>query len=259
MSRTSQPSSKPRIALVTGGGSGLGLAMAHALSRDGFTLVIAGRRAENLESAASEIAEAHGGTVRAVPTDVSDAQAVDRLFQIIGDEFGRLDLLVNNAGIFPPSRAIEDVPLTEWTTALGANLTSAFLCTQGAIRLMKAQSPRGGRIINNGSISSMTPRPNSVPYAATKHAITGLTKATALEGRDFSIACGQIDIGNAASDMTSAMSHGVLQPDGSYKPEPTMDPRHAADAVAHMAALPLESNVLFMTVMATAMPFVGRG
>jgi NAD(P)-dependent dehydrogenase (short-subunit alcohol dehydrogenase family) len=257
--RAGHDSGRERIALVTGGGSGLGLAIATALARDGFTIVVAGRRAEVLEKAAADIGAAHGRSVRAIATDVSDASAVDSLFAAIDAEFGRLDLLVNNAGIFPPSRPIEEVPLAEWQGALGANLTSAFLCTQGAIRMMKRQAPRGGRIINNGSISAMTPRPNSVPYAATKHAISGLTKSTALEGRAFDIACGQIDIGNAASAMTDDISHGVLQPDGTVQPEPTMDPRHAADAVAYMASLPLDANVLFMTVMATAMPFVGRG
>lgn len=248
-----------RVALVTGGGAGLGRAFAEALARDGFSLVIAGRRPEPLEAAAREIGEAHGVTVRAVPADVSDEAAVAHLFSVVETEFGRLDVLVNNAGIFTTPRPIEEIPLAEWQSALDINITSAFLCTQAAIRLMKRQSPRGGRIINNGSVSATTPRPHSATYAATKHAMSGLTKATALDGREFDIACGQIDIGNAASDMTVGISHGSLQADGSIKPEPTMDPRHAADAVAYMASLPLDANVLFLTVMATRMPFLGRG
>ncbi len=248
-----------RVALVTGGGSGLGRAFAEALAHDGFAVVLAGRRQEPLERAAREIERAHGVRTRAVPTDVSDPAAVAYLFDLVEEEFGRLDVLVNNAGIFTTPHKIEDVPLADWHSALAINLTSAFLCTQAAIRLMKRQSPRGGRIINNGSVSATTPRPHSVPYAATKHGMSGLTKATAIEGREFDIACGQIDIGNAASDMTVGISHGSLQPDGSIKPEPTMDPRHAADAVAYMASLPLDANVLFLTVMATKMPYLGRG
>ncbi len=248
--------SPSRIALVTGGGTGVGRAIATALHGAGWTVAITGRRAGVLE----EVAAALGGErVAAIPADIGDPAAVEALFADVERRFGRLDLLVNNAGTNVPPVPIEEVTFDQWQTILAANLTGAFLCTQGAFRLMKRQSPRGGRIINNGSISASTPRPNSAPYTATKHAIAGLTKATALDGRPFDIACGQIDIGNAASDMTAKMSSGVLQADGRIAPEPTMDPADVGRAVAHMASLPPEANILTMTIMATKMPFVGRG
>ena len=246
---------RSRIALVTGGGTGVGKAISKALVEAGWTVVICGRRREVLEAAASELG---GGTVPLV-ADIGDPASVAALFEGIGQRFGRLDLLVNNAGSVAPAIPLEDLSFDQWNTVVAANLTGAFLCTQAAFKLMKAQEPRGGRIINNGSISATTPRPNSAPYTATKHAIAGLTKSTALDGRRYDIACGQIDIGNAASDMTAAMSAGVMQADGRIASEPTIDPAHVGRAVAHMASLPLEANVLTMTVMATKMPFVGRG
>ena len=248
-----------KIALVTGGGTGVGRGIAEALSAEGYTVVITGRRAEVLEKAASDMASQTGGTVRAITADIGDAAAVARLFEAIRTEFGRLDLLVNNAGSNVPPVPLEEVTFEQWSGILAANLTGAFLCTQQAFRLMKAQVPRGGRIINNGSISAQAPRPNSAPYTATKHAITGLTKSTALDGRQYDIACGQIDIGNAATDMTSKMSSGVLQANGETASEPTIPVKHIAEAVIYMAGLPLEANVLTMTVMATKMPLVGRG
>jgi len=252
-------SGEGKIALVTGGGTGVGRGIAEALSGEGFTVVITGRRIEVLQQAASEMAAASGGTVRAIAADIGDPQAVVQLFDQIGAEFGRLDLLVNNAGTNAPPVALEDVTFAQWNSVVAANLTGAFLCTQQAFRLMKAQQPRGGRIINNGSISAQTPRPNSAPYTATKHAITGLTKSTALDGRKHDIACGQIDIGNAATNMTAKMNSGVLQANGETASEPTIPVQHIADAVVYMASLPLEANVLTMTVMATQMPLVGRG
>lgn len=248
-----------KIALVTGGGTGVGRGVATALSAEGYALVITGRRAEVLQKAANEIAAETGGTVRAVSCDVGDPDQVAALFEAIRNEFGRLDLLVNNAGSNVPPVPLEEVTFEQWSGILAANLTGAFLCTQQAFRLMKAQEPRGGRIINNGSISATTPRPNSAPYTATKHAISGLTKSTALDGRLFDIACGQIDIGNAATDMTEKMMSGVLQANGEIAPEPTIPVKHVADAVVYMASLPLSANVLTMTVMATKMPLVGRG
>ena len=245
-----------KIALVTGGGTGVGKAITMALVADGFQVVITGRRAGVLEDAAREI---DAKSVHAVACDVSDREAVATLFRTVEDKFGRLDLLVNNAGVSSPSVPLEDLPVEEWNKAVGANLSGSFFCIQEAFRMMKAQSPRGGRIINNGSISATTPRPNSAPYTATKHAITGLTKAASLDGRRFDIAVGQIDIGNAASDMTARMTGGVMQADGSMKPEPRIDPVHVARAVAYMASLPLDANVFTMTVMANQMPFVGRG
>jgi NAD(P)-dependent dehydrogenase (short-subunit alcohol dehydrogenase family) len=242
-----------RIALVTGGGSGLGKVMARALIAAGWHVIICGRRAEVLAGAAAEIG------AEAITADVGDPQAVAALFAAIETRHGRLDLLVNNAGTGAPPVPIEDLPFETWRKVVAANLDGPFLCTQAAVRLMKRQTPRGGRIINNGSISASTPRPNSAPYTATKHAVLGLTKATALDGRPFDIACGQIDIGNAASDMTRQMSAGVLQADGSVRAEPTIDPDHVGAAVVHMAGLPLDVNVLSMTIMATKMPFVGRG
>jgi len=247
-----------KVALVTGAGSGIGKSIALALARNGYSLALAGRRLEPLRSVAEAI-EALGRRALAVPTDVGEPDSVDQVFAEIKRHFGRLDLLFNNAGIFARSVSLEELDYHEWQAAVNVNLTGAFLCTQGAFRLMKAQQPRGGRIINNGSISAHAPRPHAVSYTATKHAITGLTKATSLDGRPYDIACGQIDIGNAASEMTAVMSKGVLQADGSVRPEPVMDVEHVAQAVVYMASLPLEANVQFMTVMATKMPFIGRG
>ena len=248
-----------KIALVTGGGTGVGKAMTRALADAGWCVVIAGRRKDVLDKTAAALAEETGGEVFAIQADVGNPASVRALFDEIATRFSRLDLLVNNAGVFNSSIPMEEISFEEWNTVVAANLTGAFLCTQQAFRLMKAQSPQGGRIINNGSISASTPRPNSAPYTATKHAISGLTKSTSLDGRPFNIACGQIDIGNAASDMTASMSGGVLQANGQIASEPTMDASHVGEAVVYMAGLPLNANVLTMTVMATKMPFVGRG
>ena len=247
-----------KVAIVTGAGSGIGKSVALALLRDGYAVVLAGRRADLLEATAAE-AQALGARALAVPTDVRDPAAVAALFARTREAFGRLDVLFNNAGVFPPSGLLEDLTYEQWTTVVDINLTGVFLCTQEAFRLMKSQEPRGGRIINNGSISAHTPRPNSAPYTATKHAITGLTKSTALDGRKYNIACGQIDIGNADTPMGGRMKNGVPQADGSIRAEAVMDPAHVGSAVAYMASLPLDANVQFMTVMATKMPFVGRG
>jgi len=247
-----------KAAVITGAGSGIGRAVALRLAEDGWSLALAGRREDRLEETALNV-RTIGALVIAVPTDVGDPASVKALFAATLAAFGRVDLLFNNAGTGTPPMPLEDIPFAAWQATLGANLTGAFLCTQEAFRAMKAQQPQGGRIINNGSISAHVPRPFSAPYTATKHAITGLTKATALDGRPFDITCGQIDIGNAATEMTAAMATGVPQADGTRKPEPTMDLAHVADAVAHMAALPLSANVLSMTIMATKMPFVGRG
>ena len=247
-----------KVALVTGAGSGIGRAVALALASDGYAVVLAGRR----ETALAETAAlAPDATMVAVPTDVSKPDSVAALFEGVKARFGRLDLLFNNAGTGAPPVAMEDLTPAQWQAVVDVNLTGPFLCTQQALRLMKEQTPRGGRIINNGSISAHAPRPNSAPYTATKHAITGLTKATALDGRAFDIACGQIDIGNAQTHMTArmAMASGVPQADGSLKPEAMMDVEAVAKAVLYMASLPLEANVLNLTVMATKMPFVGRG
>ena len=244
------------VALVTGAGSGIGRAVSTALAREGFTVVLAGRRPEPLETAA---AEAGGGAV-AVTCDVREPASVASLFGEIDERFGRLDLLFNNAGLGAPAAPLEELTVEQWTAVVETNLTGAFLCTQEAFRLMKRQSPRGGRIINNGSLSASVPRPRSAPYTATKHAITGLTRATSLDGREHDIACGQIDIGNAATEMTERMATtGALQADGRVVREPTIDVIHVARAVVYMATLPLDANVQFMTVMATTMPFVGRG
>ncbi|MBH0237783.1 SDR family oxidoreductase [Methylobrevis albus] len=248
-----------KIALVTGGGTGVGRAISAALLGAGFTVVISGRRIAVLEDAAAALGAETAGTVVPIAADVGDPDAVVALFAAIEARFGRLDLLVNNAGSNVPAIPMEELSFAQWSSVVSANLTGAFLCTQQAMRLMKAQRPRGGRIINNGSISASTPRPHSAPYTATKHAITGLTKSTALDGRAFDIACGQIDIGNAATEMTEKMAKGVLQADGRIATEPTIPARHIGDAVVYMASLPLEANVLTMTVMATAMPLVGRG
>ena len=246
------------IAIVTGAGTGIGRATALALLRTGYGVVFAGRRAEPLQKAVAD-AGSLAANALAVPTDVADPASVKALFDATHARFGRLDLLFNNAGTGAPPVPLDELSFEQWKTVLDANLTGAFLCTQQAFRLMKNQSPRGGRIINNGSISAHAPRPNSAPYTATKHAITGLTKSTSLDGRAFDIACGQIDIGNAATDMTERMTRGVPQANGEMMVEPRMDVEHVANAIVHMAALPLESNVQFMTIMATKMPFVGRG
>jgi len=251
------PTATSRIALVTGASAGIGKACALALLEEGWTVVFSGRRQTVLEEAVA--ASPHAARALAVASDVTNAPSVQSLFDTIVQRYGRLDLLFNNAGIFTPGVPLEDLSLAQWQQAVDTNLTGAFLCTQHAFRLMKAQSPRGGRIINNGSISAHAPRPNSVAYTATKHAMTGLTKAAALDGRAHDIAVGQIDIGNAATEMTQAMAQAVPQADGSLRPEARMDVKHVADAVVNMARLPLEANVLFMTVMATGMPFVGRG
>jgi NAD(P)-dependent dehydrogenase (short-subunit alcohol dehydrogenase family) len=242
-----------RIALVTGAGSGIGRAVSLALHSAGYSVVLAGRRASELERTAANSA------MLAIPTDITQPDAVAALFGRVKEKFGRLDVLFNNAGMGAPAVPMEDLTFEQWSAVVSVNLTGAFLCAQHAIRLMKSQEPRGGRIINNGSISAHSPRPNSAPYTATKHAITGLTKSISLDGRKYDIACGQIDIGNAATEMTERMTEGVTQADGTTAPEPRMDVKLVADAVVYMANLPLEANVQFMTVMATKMPFVGRG
>jgi NAD(P)-dependent dehydrogenase (short-subunit alcohol dehydrogenase family) len=247
-----------RIALVTGAGSGIGRASAIALLHAGWHVVLAGRRAEALAQTVVEAGVA-GARALAVPTDLRDPAAVKALFTRTRETHGRLDLLFNNAGTGTPPMPLEDLSVAQWKEVVDLNLTGAFLCTQEAFRIMKDQQPRGGRIINNGSIAAHAPRPWSAPYTATKHAITGLTKATSLDGRAYDIACGQIDIGNAATEMTEPMVRGALQPRGDLMPEPRMEVRHVADAIVHMASLPLDANVQFMTIMATKMPFVGRG
>lgn len=245
-----------KVAMVTGAGSGIGKACATALSKAGYAVVLAGRRLDALQ----EVAGTLEGETLCVSTDVSDPKSVAQLFAATKQKFGRLDVLFNNAGTGAPGTVmLEDLTFEQWQNVLNVNLTGPFLCTQEAFKIMKVQEPQGGRIINNGSISSQAPRPNSSPYTATKHAITGLTKSSSLDGRKYNIACGQIDIGNAASAMTARMSGGVPQADGSIKPEPTMDVEDVARSIVFMASLPLDSNVLTMTVMATKMPFVGRG
>ena len=246
------------IALVTGAGTGIGKAVALALLHAGYGVVLAGRRAEPLQQVIAD-AGALGAQALAVPTNVSDPASVKALFEATRARFGRLDLLFNNAGGGAPAVPLDELSFEQWKTVVDVNLTGAFLCTQEAFRLMKSQSPRGGRIINNGSISAHVPRPNTAPYTATKHAITGLTKSTSLDGRAFDIACGQIDIGNAATDMTDRMAAGIVQANGQMQIEPRMDVAHVANAIVHMAALPLEANVQFMTIMATKMPYIGRG
>jgi NAD(P)-dependent dehydrogenase (short-subunit alcohol dehydrogenase family) len=247
-----------KAALVTGAGSGIGRASALALQAAGWSVALAGRRDKELEETASQ-AQSGGARMLPVPTDVSKPDSVKALFERVAKEFGRLDLLFNNAGTGAPGVPMDELTFEQWSTVLGVNLTGPFLCSQEAMRIMKRQSPRGGRIINNGSISAHTPRPNSAPYTSTKHAITGLTKSIALDGRPFDIACGQIDIGNAATEMTERMASGVPQANGTTMVEPRMDVKHVADAVVYMASLPLDANVLFITVMATTMPLVGRG
>ena len=245
-----------KVAVVTGAGTGVGKAVALALLGEGYAVVLAGRRRPPLDATARAAA---GARTLVVPTDVADPASVKHLFAKTHEAFGRLDLLFNNAGIGAPAVPLEDLGYDQWKAVVDTNLTGTFLCIQEAFRMMKAQRPRGGRIINNGSIAAHSPRPNSAPYTATKHSITGLTKAAALDGRKYDIACGQIDIGNAATDMTARMVDGVPQADGSTRPEPRMDPAHVAAAVVYMASLPLEANVQFLTVMATKMPFIGRG
>jgi NAD(P)-dependent dehydrogenase (short-subunit alcohol dehydrogenase family) len=245
-------------ALVTGAGSGIGRSVALALLGKGWRVALAGRRADALAETAA-LAGENEAHAMAVATDVGDASQVDALFARIEHDFGRLDLLFNNAGTGAPPTPIDELAPAQWDRVVAVNLTGAFLCTRGAFRLMKAQDPKGGRIINNGSISAHTPRPNSAPYTATKHAITGLTKSLALDGRAHDIACGQIDIGNAETPLTARMGQGALQANGEVRPEPVMDVGHVADAVLYMAGLPLDANALFLTVMATKMPFVGRG
>jgi len=247
-----------RVAIVTGAGSGIGRAVAHALLRDGYSVALAGRRREALEETARE-PELPEGRALVVPTDVCDPSSVGALFARTRDRFGRVDLLFNNAGLNIPPTPIEDLTVEQWQSAVDTNLTGMFLCTREAFRVMKDQDPRGGRIVNNGSISAQVPRPHTAPYTATKHGVTGLTRSTSLDGRRYDIACGQIDIGNTASSMTSAMKDGVPQANGTLAPEPTFDVQHVARAVLYMASLPLDANVQFMTVMATKMPFVGRG
>jgi NAD(P)-dependent dehydrogenase (short-subunit alcohol dehydrogenase family) len=249
--------SQGKVALVTGAGTGVGRAAALALLADGYRVVLAGRRAEPLEQVIAESKAADRAL--AVPTDVTDPDSVAALFDRTVKAFGRLDLLFNNAGVGAPPVNLEDLTLAQWRAAVDTNLTGPFLCTQHAFRIMKAQTPRGGRIINNGSISAHAPRPNSAPYTSTKHAITGLTKSTSLDGRKYDIACGQIDIGNAHTPMAARMADGVPQADGAIRPEPLMDVEHVGSAIRYMASLPLDANVQFLTIMATKMPFVGRG
>ncbi len=246
-----------KVAVVTGAGSGIGKASALALLKEGYSVALAGRRAEPLEKAVAD--SGAGSRALAVPTDVGNPQSVAALFAKVKATFGRLDVLFNNAGMGAPAIPMEDLTYEQWTAVVNANLTGSFLCTQEAIRIMKAQDPKGGRIINNGSISAHAPRPFSVAYTATKHAITGLTKSTSLDGRKHDIACSQIDIGNAATEMTERMAKGVPQPSGEMMVEPRMNVQHVADAIVFMARLPLDANVQFMTIMATKMPFVGRG
>ncbi len=248
-----------KVALVTGGGSGVGRASALALHGAGFAVVVAGRRQAMLDETVAMSSAAGGEPMAAVTCDVGQPESVRALFAAVGERFGRLDVLFNNAGISAPGVPMEDLSFEQWSAVVAANLTGPFLCAQHAMRMMKAQSPRGGRIINNGSISAHVPRPNSAPYTATKHAITGLTKSIALDGRPFDIACGQIDIGNAATEMTQRMTTGMPQANGATMVEARMDAQHVADAVVYMAGLPLSANVLTITVMATQMPFVGRG
>ncbi|MDQ0395627.1 SDR family oxidoreductase [Labrys monachus] len=250
-------SDQRQVAIVTGAATGIGKAIALALLEHGWAVTFSGRRKEALDAAVAE--SSHADAALAFPSDVTDPASVHALFAATVERFGRVDLLVNNAGTNAPAVPVEDLPVEQWQAVVDTNITGVFLCTQEAFRVMKAQTPRGGRIINNGSISATAPRPNSAPYTASKHAVAGLTKSTALDGRKYDIACGQIDIGNTLTPMASRMPGGVMQADGSIKPEPTFDVKHVADAVLYMAGLPLDANVLTLTVMATKMPFVGRG
>ena len=251
-------SSTGKVAIITGAGTGIGKSSALALLKDGWSVALAGRRAKLLEKTREEAGD-EGKNSIVVRTDVGDPEAVRELFAKTKEAFGRLDMLFNNAGVGAPGRPLEDLTYEQWKTVVNANLTGPFLCTQEAFKMMKEQAPMGGRIINNGSISAQTPRPNSAPYTATKHGMVGLTKSTALDGRKYDIACCQIDIGNAVTEMTAKMSKGVPQPDGTRKVEPTFDVERVAEAVLFIANLPLDTNVLFMNIMATKMPFVGRG
>jgi len=251
-------STTQKIALVTGAGSGVGRVTAIALLNDGWTVVLAGRRADPLQSLQAEAA-ARGQTALAVPTDVTRPESVEALFNTIESRFGRLDLLFNNAGVNAPAVPMDELPLEKWFNAINTNVTGVYLCARAAFGLMRRQTPQGGRIINNGSISAHTPRPFTAPYTASKHAVTGLTKSLALDGRAYNIVAGQIDIGNAMTELSERMTRGVLQANGTVAPEPMMDAVHVAKAVRHMASLPLDANVLTMTVMASAMPFAGRG
>ena len=247
-----------KVALITGAGSGIGRSVAIALAQNSYSIVLAGRRKERLEATAQELTQASPQPL-VVPADVTDPAAVRELFAKTKETFGRLDLLFNNAGVSGRAVPLEDLSYEQWKSIVDTNLTGAFLCTQEAFKIMKSQEPRGGRIINNGSISAHSPRPNSAPYTASKHGITGLTKVTSLDGRKYDIACGQIDIGNAATELTERMKKGVAQADGTIAVEPRMEPADVARAVIYMASLPLEANVQFMTIMATTMPFIGRG
>ena len=247
-----------KISIVTGAGTGVGKSASLALADEGWTIVLAGRRKDPIEAVANEI-KSRGGNASAIVTDTSDTRSVKGLFEETKRTFGRLDLLFNNAGTNAPGVSLEELSFEQWTNVVNVNLTGVFLCTQEAFRLMKAQTPMGGRIINNGSISAHVPRPGSAPYTATKHAVTGLTRSTSLDGRKYNIACGQIDIGNALTEMAARMTKGVPQADGSIQVEPVMDVANVGKTVAHMASLPMEANVQFVTVMATNMPFIGRG
>ena len=247
-----------KVAIVTGAGTGIGRCVAEAFLREGYCVALAGRRAELLEKTVKNAGESAANAL-IVAADVSDPISVRSLFARTKEAFGRLDVLFNNAGTGPPAVPLEDITYEQWQSVVAVNLTGVFLCTQEAFKLMKSQSPRGGRIINNGSISAHTPRPNSAPYTATKHGVTGLTKASALDGRKYDIACGQIDIGNAATELSEKMKDGIVQANGSIAPEPRFDVEHVARAVLYMASLPLDTNVQFMTIMATKMPFIGRG
>ena len=247
-----------KISIVTGAGAGVGKSASLALADEGRTIVLAGRRKDPIEAVANEI-KSRGGNALAILTDTSDTKSVKGLFEETKRTFGRLDLLFNNAGTNAPGVSLEELSFEQWTNVVNVNLTGVFLCTQEAFRLMKAQTPMGGRIINNGSISAHVPRPGSAPYTATKHAVTGLTRSTSLDGRKYNIACGQIDIGNALTEMAARMTKGVPQADGSIQVEPVMDVANVGKTVAHMASLPMEANVQFVTVMATNMPFIGRG
>jgi len=256
----SYPSLKDKICLVTGAGSGVGRAVAIGLAEQGATIILAGRREDQLKETAKLIKEKSSTvSILTVPTDVSQPKQVSALFHKIGTKFGRLDVLFNNAGMGAPAVPLEDLPYETWENVVGVNLTGVFLCTQEAFKIMKKQNPKGGRIINNGSISADRPRPNSLPYTTTKHGVTGLTKAASLDGRKYDIAVGQIDIGNAETPLTQRMKSGVLQPDGKMAPEPVMEITNVSNAVIYMASLPLDANVLFLTVMATKMPYIGRG